>query len=180
VSRWRLRAFFLVLLFLQLSGCGLGATPRDKCMDRIISRTAKGARKEGLRYRGFGVASGVRPPYWVDQLTIQLGYSEFVNEEEARTLLLKIGRIMQNQIDSESCSDLLFKDASVNASHVGVVIFFGPDNGDKVIFPLIDVASLKRGKLTYRSHLSEESEIWDYEYSETLEEALEKLGEDQF
>jgi len=168
------------LLAIALTACGLTRESDDRCMGKIIQRTAQSARKNGFQYQGWGVASEVRPPYWLKKLTIRLGYSQTVNQAQARGLLIWVARTMKDEVDRESCSDLLFQELPVDPTKIGVVIAFGDGSEDKSVLPLIQVASLIGGELRYYAYLTEESETWDYEYSETLEEALKKLGESRF
>lgn len=104
-----------------------------------------------------------------------------LTQDEARPLVIKSARTLRNQINSHPCAEAYFAHFPVTEEDIGIDIYINDTNGHPAVLPYIGVAGYRQGELVYFGDLTEDKMgEFDYKESESLQEALHKLGESQF
>lgn len=164
-------------LSLSSSSC---ATPKERCLGKILSATAKELkREEGLRLCGQG--GSATSDGKTTELSLSFQIFRPLTQDEARPLVIKSARTLRDQINSHSCAEAYFAHFPANEDDISVDIFIRDADGRGTVLPYMRVASYGNGMLRYKGDLTEDNMgEFDYKESESLEVALQKLGESQF
>lgn len=173
------RLLLTVFATLSLSSASC-ATPRERCLGKILSATAKELkREEGLRLCGQGGSATSDGKMTEFSLSFQIFRP--LTQDEARLLVIKSARALRDQINSHPCAEAYFAHFPVNEKDISIDIFIRDADGRGTVLPYMRVVNYEQGELVYSGDLTEDKMgEFDYEESESLEEALHKLGESQF
>lgn len=156
------------------------ATPRERCLGKILSATAKELkREEGLRLCGQG--GSATSDGKMTELSLSFQIFRPLTQDEARPLVIKSARTLRDQINSHSCAEAYFAHFPANEDDISITVYINNTNGHPAVLPYMGIVSYGNGILRYKGDLTEDNMgEFDYKESESLEEALQKLGESQF
>lgn len=151
-----------------------------RCLGSVIKKTV--ARSKGnynLYLVGTGGSSGENGK--LRELAISLEVTHPLTQDEARPLLIKIARIMKEEANQHPCSEKYFESFPVEYNNVTIDLYIRDVDGQDALMPYLRVASYYGDSLSYKGDFTpNKMGDYDYRHKETLEEALEKLGESQF
>lgn len=170
--------WLIVFAVIFIVGCSLFLNADDRCVNKIYKTAIKSIKKEpDLRVCGTGGGGDGAGKF--DHLNLSFDLYRPIVEEEARVLVLKLARALRDAINSHSCGQELFSVFPVTPDQVSIDLYISDRSGQLPLLPSLSFVIFHYGKIHYHGTSTGDYK-YDYEYTETLQEALEKLGESQF
>lgn len=172
-------ALFCLASFVLCTSCNPPANPRERCTGRIFKQTVRELSKDGLRGSAIGVGSNPGAQ-WINYLRVNVDVDGPLDEDRARAIVIRVARELYHQINTSQCSKELFERIPTSTESVNVGVISTEYREEYCFAPYIQASGFYGDKIIYMGQLGPDSQGFDYEYEETLEEALQKLGEAHF
>lgn len=171
---------FITIVWFFMSSCAGFATPYERCIHQIYKTTLKSLADEtDLNVSGHG--GGGDGTGKLAHLGLSFKVTRPLTEDEARILILKLARTLRDSINSHPCSREYFSEFPVNEHEVMIELYISDKSGRDFLIPYLSFVFFRGNEINYYgTTIDGDSYEYDYEHTETLEEALQKLGESQF
>ena len=148
--------------------------PKDKSSIRL-SLQNKVAKKVQKKHRAYGSGFGFWGPDCYEELKISFEYPSLLNQEEARYLIIDIAADFLAEVNKDEKIRPYLCQYPYTIENLNVPIFLKNNDYKTPIHPDYMLIKLFEGKITYKT--KEEGQRYGYqsEETETFEEALDKL-----
>jgi hypothetical protein len=111
----------------------------------------------------------------IKMLGLSFQYYKEINIEEARELLMKAGSLLIKEINANELIRPYLDNYPFEAKNIEIKIFLFNPNGTQFDLDKLHYATMVKGKLKYVIR-SSENNLYKTIYTETYEEAVDKLG----
>ncbi|WP_068466630.1 hypothetical protein [Candidatus Protochlamydia phocaeensis] len=174
-----LKKLACILLLGGIFGCSLfnsGLSEGGKLCYGLIKKSGKRiGQKYGLSPSGIG-AGGV---YGLRLMILDFNrYGEPLTQEEARRLIIACAEEFLTDINSDEPLRPFLLDYPFSPNNISMAIINYDSNGKQIFSPYIGAVALSGGMIMYLTNIPEQLAYKD-EFTETYEEALEKLKQEE-